>query len=255
MTGPRIHLTIEDGVATLTLDRPPLNVLDVAMMRELREALTDIGERGELHALVLTGAGKTFCAGVDVADHTADRIGDALPAFHGAVRALLALDVPVIAAVNGAALGGGCELAIACDIVLARSNARIGLPEIQLGVFPPVAAALLPRLIGWQRAAECVLTGRTFTAEEARELGLVGHVHAPEHFDAEVRAFARRFAVLSAPVLRIAKRALRDGAAVETMRGVDRAESLYLHALMRLPDAHEGIAAFLEHRHPVWSDA
>lgn len=255
MTSERVHLAATDGVATLTLDRPPLNVLDRAMLAELHAALAAIERRTELRALVITGAGKAFCAGVDVADHTADRIADALPAFHRIVGALLALDVPVIAAVNGAALGGGCEIALACDIVLARSDARIGLPEIQLGVFPPVAAALLPRLIGWQRAAECVLTGRTYTGEEARELGLVRHVHAPERFDAEVRAYAQRFAALSAPVLRIAKRALRDGAAVETMHGVGRAESLYLDALMRLPDAHEGIAAFLEHRHPVWSHA
>jgi cyclohexa-1,5-dienecarbonyl-CoA hydratase len=255
MSSARVRVEITAGVGTLTLDRPPVNVLDRPMLDELRVTLLDLARRPDLRVLVLTGAGKAFCAGVDVADHTADRISDALPAFHAAIGALLAMDVPVIAAINGAALGGGCELAIACDIVLARSDARIGLPETRLGVFPPVAAALLPRMIGWQRAAECVLTGRTWTAEEAQDLGLVRRVVAPASFEAEVRAQAEHFAVLSGPVLRVAKRALRDGASAEAMHGVERAEALYLDTLMQLPDANEGIAAFLEHRPPVWSDA
>lgn len=251
------HVRLEQGagLALLTLDRPPLNVLDLPALRELRAALDEAASADGWKVLLITGAGRAFCAGVDVADHTADRIGETLPLFHEVVRRIWGLEMPVIAAVNGAALGGGCELALACDLVLAREDARIGQPEIRLGVFPPVAAALLPGRIGPQRAAELVLTGRTLSATEAREWGLVTEVLPADGFAHEVERAVSGLTALSRPALRLAKRALRAGLELPFDAALERAEALYLGELMRCEDPHEGLAAFLEKRRPVWKDA
>ncbi|NIP81424.1 MAG: enoyl-CoA hydratase, partial [Gemmatimonadetes bacterium] len=203
----------------------------------------------------VTGAGKAFCAGVDVADHTADRVESMIRAFARAVRALLDVELPVVAAVNGAALGGGLELALACDIVLARAGAKLGQPEIRLGVFPPAAAALLPRRVGPQRALEMVLTGRTVRAEEAAAMGLVAEALPDDDFDAAVDRYLTQLTGSSRPVLRLAKRAVRAGLDRPLSQALEAADRLYLDDLMALHDPHEGLAAFMEKREPVWSDA
>jgi cyclohexa-1,5-dienecarbonyl-CoA hydratase len=256
MTGEFLRLERPgDGVARLVLDRPPLNVLHIPMLQELDEVLTDLAADPELKLLVMTGEGKAFCVGVDVADHTADRVELMIEAFHGVIRKLLLLEVPVVAAVNGAALGGGCELLLACDLVIASEKAKLGQPEIRLGVFPPVAAALMPRLIGRQRALDLVLTGRVIGATEAREMGLVGRVVPVEGFDEAIAEYVGSLSSLSRPVLRLTKRTLVEGMAESLWDAFDRAEKRYLHELMELDDAHEGLAAFLEKREPVWRDA
>jgi cyclohexa-1,5-dienecarbonyl-CoA hydratase len=256
MTGEFLRLErLGDRVARLVLDRPPLNVLHIPMLQELDEVLTDLAADPELRLLVMTGEGKAFCVGVDVADHTADRVELMIEAFHGAIRKLLLLEVPVVAAVNGAALGGGCELLLACDLVIASEKAKLGQPEIRLGVFPPVAAALMPRLIGRQRALDLVLTGRVIGAAEAREMGLVGRVVPVEGFDEAIAEYVGSLSSLSRPVLRLTKRTLVEGMAESLWDAFDRAEKRYLHELMELDDAHEGLAAFLEKREPVWRDA
>ena len=256
MTGEFLRLERSgDGVARLVLDRPPLNVLHIPMLRELDEVLTDLAADPELKLLVMTGEGKAFCVGVDVADHTADRVELMIEFFHGVIRKLLLLEVPVVAAVNGAALGGGCELLLTCDLVIASEKAKLGQPEIRLGVFPPVAAALMPRLIGRQRALDLVLTGRVIAAAEAREMGLVGRVVPVEGFDEAIAEYVGSLSSLSRPVLRLTKRTVVEGMAESLWDAFDRAEKRYLHELMELDDAHEGLAAFLEKREPVWRDA
>jgi cyclohexa-1,5-dienecarbonyl-CoA hydratase len=255
MRGDFLRLEHTDGLVRLTLDRPPLNVLHIPLLHELDEALAAVGADAEARVLVVTGKGKAFCAGVDVADHTPERIGTTLELFHGAVRRLLALELPVIAAVNGAALGGGCELVLACDVVLARAGATLGQPEIRLGALPPVAAVLMPRLLGRQRALDLILSGEVFTADEAVGWGLVTRVLADEEFEASVAAYTEGLASLSRPVLRLAKRAIREGESGEPTEALEAAEKLYLDELMSLGDAREGLAAFMEKREPVWSDA
>lgn len=255
MTYEHIRLERAAGLALLTLDRPPLNVLNVAALRELGAALEEAASADGSKVLLITGAGRTFCAGVDVADHTADRIGETLPLFHDVVRRLRSIEMPIVAAVNGAALGGGLELALACDLVWAREDAKLGQPEIQLGVFPPVAAALLPRRIGWPRAAELVLRGRVLSAPEAGEWGLVSEVLPADGFAQAVERAVADLTALSRPALRLAKRALRAGLELEFGPALVRAEELYLSELMRCEDPHEGLAAFLEKRRPAWKDS
>ena len=245
----------ESGVARLVLDRPPLNVLHIPMLRELDQALSGLEADPQIKLLVLTGEGRAFCAGVDVADHTAERVEFMIEAFHGVVRKLRALEYPVVAAVNGAALGGGCELVLACDLVIASDRAKLGQPEIRLGVFPPVAAALLPRLIGRQHALDLILTGRVLSAAEAREIGLVGRVEPADGFREAVETYIDGLAGLSGPVLRLAKRTVVDGMATPLTDALDVAEERYLHELMDLEDPHEGLAAFMEKREPVWRNA
>ncbi len=249
-------LRLEPGpAARIVLDRPPLNVLTTGMLEELADAVAVASSAPETRVLVLTGAGKAFCAGVDVADHTADRVEGMIHAFSRAIRALLDAELPVVAALNGAALGGGLELALACDVVLARPGAKLGQPEIRLGVFPPAAAALLPRRVGLQSALELILTGRTVRAEEAASMGLVTRLLDGDDFDAAVASYTGSLAGLSRPVLRLAKRAVLAGVDRPLPAALEAADGLYLDDLMALHDPHEGLAAFMEKREPVWSDA
>jgi len=249
-----VRYTREGGIGRLVLDRPPVNVLDLATMDALQAALAKAAADRRLKVLAVSGAGRAFSAGVDVADHTADRVGRMLELFHGAVRRLMAIEAPVVAVVHGAALGGGCELALACDMVLARDDLKLGQPEIQLAVFPPAAAALLPRLIGRQRALDLILTGRTLRAEEALQMGLVSQVFAAAEFESGTEAVLAGLASRSGPALRLAKRAVTEGVDLAFGPALARAEEIYLTDLMQLPDAHEGIAAFMEKRPPVWKE-
>ncbi len=250
-----LELRAEGALRRIVLDRPPLNVLDIATMREVDAALHNVARDPDASILMITGRGKAFCAGVDVADHVPERVEEMIRVFHGMLERLVALELPTVAALNGAALGGGMELAVACDIVLARAGARLGQPEIRLGVLPPFAAAVLPRLVGRARALELCLSGRTLDAEEGARLGIVQHVYARETFEAEAEAYVADLAGLSRPVLRLTKRAITgpiDAPLDEALRTI---EHLYLDELMGLADAREGLTAFLEKRPPVWTGA
>ncbi len=252
-SGPPIRTERHGSLVRLVLDRPPLNVLDIPMLRDLNEALDELEQDSSVNALVLTGEGRAFCAGVDIADHTADRVDEMIETFHRVIEQLMDLPFPVVAAVNGAALGGGCELALACDVVLAREGAKLGQPEIRLGVFPPAAAVLLPRLVGRQIAADLILSGRVIKAGEAATMGLVSQVIPADDFDSVVKEYMESLSSLSGPVLRITKRALRDGTAGTPTSAMRRVERLYLDELMQIDDAHEGLAAFTEKRAPAWT--
>jgi cyclohexa-1,5-dienecarbonyl-CoA hydratase len=256
-SGPFRHLRLErqGGLRRLILDRPPLNVLHIPMLRELDEAAAQVHADPDAAVLVVTGAGKAFCAGVDVADHTEDRVGEMIGVFHAALNRLLALELPVVAVLNGAALGGGLEVALACDVVLARSGAKLGQPEIQLGVFPPFAAVVLPRLVGRARAMDLCLSGRTFTAEEGRDMGLVQHVFPRDSFAQDADRYVAALTALSGPVLRLTKRAVSGGAHAPLGDALHATERLYLDDLMKLEDSREGLAAFLEKRPPAWKGA
>jgi cyclohexa-1,5-dienecarbonyl-CoA hydratase len=244
-----------DGVASITLNRPPLNVMHIPMMAEINAALEGaLSDRG-IAAVVFRASGKAFSAGVDVADHTAQRVGEMIRQFHGIFRKLVTADALTIAAVQGAALGGGCELACFCDAVLASERARLGQPEVQVGVFPPVAACVLPLRIGLGRAIELTTLGTTVDAHEALRIGLINRVFPEETFAADVNGYLGQVVRLSRPVVRLAKRATFLAAQEQIRAHRERAERLYLEELMKLAGAQEGITAFLEKRAPVWRHA
>jgi cyclohexa-1,5-dienecarbonyl-CoA hydratase len=191
---------------------------------------------------------------VDVADHTPDRVEPMIREFCQLFTRLRMLPMPTIAVVQGAALGGGTELALACDQVLAAVSARFGQPEIKLGVFPPIAAALFPQLIGYQQAARLLFSGETITASEAAQLGLVTYVAADNELTKTLERLLTQLRGMSAAVLRLAKRALIYGADSGVARSLSQIEDLYLQDLMATADAYEGVQAFIEKRPPVWSD-
>ena len=250
-----VRLEVASGVATITLDRPPLNILTTQMIGDLGAALDTSAACGPLNAVVLRATGKAFCAGVDVADHTHERVDAMIRGFGRLFTQLRAFPAPTVAVVQGAALGGGMELALGCDLVLAGASARFGQPEIALGVFPPIAAALLPTLLGSQRAARLILMGETITAEEAARLGLATFVVADDELPARLDQILSRFHTLSAVALGLAKRALLTGADLGVTRALEPIEGLYLTELMATADADEGLRAFMEKRPPVWSGA
>jgi cyclohexa-1,5-dienecarbonyl-CoA hydratase len=243
-----------EGVAWLTLNRPPLNILTIEMIAELDEALETLSEQPRLKVVVLTGSGKAFCAGVDVADHTPERVEPMIRGFGRLFTRLRTLPMPTLALVQGAALGGGTELALGCDLVLAGASARFGQPEIKLGVFPPIAAALFPHLIGYQQAARLLFTGETIPAEEAARLGLVTFGAADEELEATLESLLKQFRGMSAAALRLAKAALLQGADRGVAQALPQIEDLYVRDLMATADAREGIQAFLEKRKPTWQD-
>lgn len=248
-----IKYEVANGLATLTINRPPFNVLDIPTMEEISVALNLCRTSSDVKMLVITGAGeKAFSAGVEVADHTPDKVDHMIDVFHGIFRRLQTMPMPTLAAVNGAALGGGMELAIGCDMIVAAAGAKFGQPEIKLAVFPPVAAVLLPRLVPPARAMEILLGGENILAEEALQIGLINRVFPKETFAADVQAFVAPYLALSRAALISARKAIRVAADKPFGAALDAAESVYLKELMHTDDAKEGLAAFLEKRKPVW---
>jgi cyclohexa-1,5-dienecarbonyl-CoA hydratase len=246
----------QGGVARLTLNKPPLNVLDIAMMKEINTALESLHDAPSVKVLVFDAAegSKAFSAGVDVSEHTADMVEEMIEVFHRIFRLLDGLEIPTMAVVGGAALGGGCELALFCDMVIASEKASFGQPEIQVGVFPPVAAVALPGIVGPKKAMEMMLTGDRIRAAEAERLGLVNRVVPPEELRAAADEFVSRLTKLSGATLRLTKRAVRIGSVGSFAEGLAAVEELYLGPLMSTEDAQEGLAAFMEKRAPVWKD-
>lgn len=248
-----IRYEVVQGLATITIDRPSFNVLDIPTMEEVCVALQRCQVAPDVKLLVVAGAGnKAFSAGVEVADHTPDKVDRMIDVFHGIFRLLQEMPMPTLAAVNGAALGGGMELALGCDMIVAAEGSKFGQPEIKLAVFPPVAAVLLPRRIPPARAMEILLGGDTIMADEALRLGLLNRVFPKASFESDLAAFVGPYLKLSRTALLSARRAIRVAADKPFAAALDAAETVYLEELMSTSDAQEGLAAFLEKRSPVW---
>ncbi|HET6362023.1 MAG TPA: enoyl-CoA hydratase-related protein [Gemmatimonadota bacterium] len=244
-----------DSVARLVLTRPPLNVLNIAMLKELCDAVDELAGRPAMRALVIAAEGRAFSAGVDVEDHVGEKVGPMIAAFHGLFRRLADFEPVLVAEVHGHALGGGCELAAFCDLVLASEEATFGQPEIQLGLFPPVTAAAFPYFVHGKKTLELMLTGERVDAREAQRIGLVNQIWPAEGFADEAASFVERLASRSGVALKLAKKAYYAGVDVDFPEALDRAERIYLRELMASHDALEGIEAFREKREPNWTDA
>lgn len=248
-----IRVEREGPVARVWLDRPPLNVIDIALMDELSAALDSLPGPPHLRFLVFAGGGeKGFSAGVDVLDHTPDRVARMLSGFHRIFRKIWTSDWITIAAVHGYCLGGGMELATFCDFVLATHTARFAQPEIKLGCFPPVATVVLPALVGSRRALDIILTGRTLTADEAKAVGLVTEVVGEGELEPALRDLIQTLGAHSSSVLPLTRRAVLRSSGLALEENLEAMEKLYLDTLMKTEDANEGVRAFIERRQPVW---
>ena len=252
-TYQNISFKIEDRVARITFARPPLNVFNIEMMREIGKALSESNQR-EIVAIVFDADKncRAFSAGVAVEDHVQETIFQMLDAFHSIFRSLEQVAKPAIALIDGAALGGGCELVAACDIVIASDRSRFGQPEIKLGVFPPVAAVLLPLVIGEKRARELILTGEIIDAVEAGRLGLCNHIVPGAHLEPKLNEVLAKLRELSGTSLSYARQSLDLGRGRSIEQALSEQENIYLHELMKTQDANEGVKAFMEKRKAIW---
>jgi cyclohexa-1,5-dienecarbonyl-CoA hydratase len=247
----RRDVSADGAVHTITLDKPPGNVIDIALCGELGPAIEAAAAAADGKVLVLRGAGKHFSFGASVEEHLPDRAPAMLAALGGVIRQLIRFPYPSVAGVQGSCLGGGLELVLACGIVIAEERAVLASPEIQLGVLPPAATALL----SGRAAEEVLLTGRSFTALEARQMGIVNTIAAESELDETIDAFVdEHFVPRSAMSLRMATKAVRGQHQAAIEQRLDEAERLYVEELLPTHDGVEGIKAFLEKRPPIWKN-
>ncbi len=247
----RVWTDREGRLLRLRLARPKSNVLDAAMVAALDQTFTELGGNRDLHAVLLDAEGPNFSFGASVQEHLPHSCGLMLKNFHALILRMLRSEVPVLVAIRGQCLGGGLELACAGHLLFAAPDARLGQPEIQLGVFAPAASCLLPERIGRAQAEDLLLSGRTITADEAQRMGLV-NVVADDPEGAALVYFDRHLLPRSAHSLRHTVRAARNGLANRISVKLASLEKAYLNDLMRSHDAVEGLEAFLGRRPAQW---
>lgn len=243
-----------DGVARITLARPKHNVLNIEMMNELNTLLESLIADNELKCVVIRGDGKSWCAGVEVGDHKPDMVQEMVRVFGRIFELINQLDVPIIAAVHGACLGGGMELAIGCDFIVASESAKFGQPEIKLGFFPPYAAVRLQEIVGPAKAIEICTTGKTYTAMDALKLGFVSHVVEDHYFDQAVIDLVEEIRYNSPLIIRMNKRAVKMTCGLPFAEAFQKSNDYFLNSLMKTQDTMEGIKSFEGRRPPEWKN-
>lgn len=254
MAYEHIEVSFEGGLGTITLNRPPVNVLNIAMMEEINEALDSWQGEKDLKVVLFNAKGKCFSAGVDVGEHMGDLATKMIEVFHGIFRRMDKLGVLTVSSVYGSCLGGGCELAIFSDLVIASESSKFGQPEIQVGVFPPIAAQIMPRIIGRKAAAELILSGKIISGEEALQIGLINKVVKEDALEKETELFLKPYMKLSSEVLRLTRKAMMSGLKDDLEPSLQLIEEIYINQLMKSHDAHEGLTAFMEKRKPEWKN-
>lgn len=252
--GELVRVGREDRLALVTIDHPPVNALNRQVMNELEEVFTDLGTDGSVGAVIVTGAGeKAFVAGADISEFPAlsSANGEKLSRRGQFIFQLIAdFPAPVIAAVNGFALGGGLELALACDIRVLAENAKIGVPEVTLGIFPGYGATQrLPRFIADGKAKELIFTGEMIDAAEAYRIGIADHLTAPGESLAKAREIAAKILKRAPVAVRLAKQAVNKGLE-QTLTEGQKTEAFLFGKLCDTADQKEGARAFLEKRKP-----
>jgi len=251
-----IRVEQQGPISQIVLSKPPLNIIDLTMIREISAVLKDVEADPSIRVIVFRGAGeKGFSAGVSVQDHTPDRVGELIPAFDNIFRLLARTEKVTVAAVQGFCLGGGFEVVLACDLVIATENAQFAQPEIKLGQVAPIGLILLPHLIGYRKAAELLFTGKSIGASEALSLGLVNQVVPPDQFLPRLEALLNELQLQSGAILRLTRLALRRTSTLNFEKAIDETEQFFFEHVLKTQDATEGISAFLEKRAAHWAHA
>ena len=253
---PFEHIRIErdGGIRRLILDRPPLNILNVGMLREMEEALGLIEGDPDATVLLVTGEGRAFCAGVDVADHTADKVHDMIRVFHGALSRMAALELPVIAAVNGVTAGAGFSLALCCDMRVGSENASFVTVFSERNLPPEGGMSyLLPRVVGMGRAMDLILTSRRVDAQEAYRMGLLDRLVAPKDLLSAARDIAARMCELPPAAVRITKRSVRRAMDADFGASTEYETQGGRFTAQTPKDGVESRLSFREKRKPVYT--
>ena len=249
-----VRFEARDGVAFVTLDAPPLNILSMAMMDALTAALARASADRSLLAVVIAAEGRAFSAGADIGEHSPEQAPAMIAAFSRLFAVLGAIELPLVMAVDGPALGAGFELALMADILLATDRSTFGQPEIRLGFFAPVGVTALAARVGMPRAIEITCTGRTYSATEMAQMGLAVRVVSVEELAGTLDRVLKDLRRASPLVMRMNVRVLRQsiGQPFEVARCA--AERIFLDELMATDDVREGLASFQEKRRPAWKN-
>jgi len=249
-----LHFRVEPPVARLTIDHPEHNLLNEQLLRELTAALESLSTRPDVKVVVLNAAGKVFSGGMDIDEYTAERAFQVVDSFHVACTAIIELAQPVIVVVEGPAIGGGAELAAFGDLVVATPKARFALPEITIGMFPPLASTMFPHLVGPKLALELILTGGALGAERAQALGLVNLLVPEAQLEKSLSDLLARITSQSGAVLAMAKKAVVGGMGLPLRDALRFSMDIFLNELYRLEDSREGLRALVEKRKPEWKN-
>ena len=252
----KVNYSHENAVASVILDDGKGNVLDHIMTEELHDMLNSFYSNDNLKIIVFEGAGKHFSYGASVEEHKKEYAMTMLQEFHQLFYTIRDLAIPCAAKISGQCLGGGLELALMCNFLFADKTAKLGQPEIVLGVFPPPASILLPEKIGYAHAEEMLITGKTISGESAKAIGLVNELYEDKKtMDEGVEKWIEQYILpRSASSLRFAVRAARVKLNHIFTNFLPQLESMYVNRLMNTHDANEGINSFLEKRKPVWQN-
>ena len=243
-----------DGVARITLNRPKFNMMNIEMMNELNGLLEDLLNDDDLKCVAINAEGKHFCTGVEVADHKPEKVADMIATFNRIFELTEQLEVPIIAVVQGYCLGGGMELTIACDVIVAGQGAQFGQPEIKVGFFPPYAAMRLPQLVGPAMAIEICTTGKFYSAAQTHGLGMIAHVVEDDQIGVAAEKIIKEIQANSPLIIRLNKRAVKQHLGLSFKPALEGVSDLFLNTLMKTEDTREGIASYEEQRKPVWKN-
>lgn len=252
MAYKNILLEKKEGAAKIIINLPPLNILDIPTLEEMSQALAELKDDDEVKVVAITGSGeKAFSAGVAVGDHLGGKLPKMVEVFHRLFESLVEVDKPTIALVNGVALGGGCEVVAGCDMAIASDKAQLGQPEIKLGVYPPPASILFPRIMSRRHAFELILSGDSVGAKEAERIGLINKAVPAAEFKEQSEAFIKRFTANSGLALTQARRALYRNFDLSFKDALE-ATGVDAAMVMAGENSIEGLTAFLEKRKPLW---
>jgi len=249
-----ILYSCKEGVAKITFNRPPLNILNIEMMKEINNKIADLQFNTEIKLIVFNAVGKAFSAGVSVEDHTEDKAAQMIDEFHKVFRLLNAINIPTLAVVQGYALGGACELVAFCDLAIAAESSKFGQPEIKVGVFPPIAAIIFPYIMGMKKTMELLLKGDIISAKEALNLNLINKVVPDDKLEEEANKMIKAVTSNSSVIIQFTKQAVYKTRLMEFNEALRVAENIYLVDMMQTEDAKEGINAFLQKRNPQWKN-
>ncbi|MDY6973468.1 MAG: enoyl-CoA hydratase/isomerase family protein [Thermodesulfobacteriota bacterium] len=243
----------KEGVASIVNNLPPLNILTTKSMREITEAYKDAETTEEVRIVTIRGEGsKAFAAGLDIKDHLPEVMDDMLEAFENLMLTVANGKKPSLAIVDGVCSGGGFELAMCCDMIIATDRANFSLPEITLSLYPGIGIAVLPRKLSRNVAFEMITTGDPLSAADAHRLGLVNKLVPQDKLEEAIEKFLKKYKYKSAKALELARYALQRSYDMEFVKALKTVDDIYVGLVMKTEDANEGLNSFMEKRKPVW---